>query len=302
MIHTDGLGAGLENFAATIAHLRAPQGCPWDSEQTHASIARNMIEEAYEAVDAIELNDSAALCEELGDVLLQVVFHSQIAAEAGEFGLADVIEGVNKKMIRRHPHVFGDEAAFEAAAFSEERIAQIQAAKTAGQVLDLWNQIKLQEKEDKEALRAHAGTATPSLFEGVPKALPALMQAQDISRKAVAAGFEWESVADIWQQVDSEIDEFKAEATGSAEAHEEFGDILFSLVNVARREGIDAESALRAACEKFRRRWSMMEQYARDDNCRIESVDLAQQEAWWQAAKQQERAASHKEEHHEHYH
>ncbi|MCL2756671.1 MAG: nucleoside triphosphate pyrophosphohydrolase, partial [Coriobacteriia bacterium] len=139
-------GEHFERFVATIARLRAPGGCPWDAEQTHASIARNMIEEAHEAVEAIKVGDLAALREELGDVLLQVVFQAQMAADADEFTITEVIDGITDKIIRRHPHVFGNEAAYEAAHFSPERIEQIKAARTAGQVLDLWDQIKLMEK------------------------------------------------------------------------------------------------------------------------------------------------------------
>ena len=187
-----------------------------------------------------------------------------------------------------------DEAAFEAARFSPERIEQIQAAQTAGAVLDLWDQIKLQEKEEKAARRetlteaASEHQASTSLLDGVPRSLPALMQAQDISRKVVAAGFEWEQDEDVWRQVSLEMEEFKQEATGTAGAEEEFGDILFTLVNVARREGIDAESALRGACHKFRRRWAIMEQYALEDGNPIETYSVEQQEAWWQAAKARE--------------
>ena len=281
-------GTRFEEFVATIARLRAPGGCPWDAEQTHQSIARNMIEEAYEVVDAIEAENSEGLREELGDVLLQVVFQAQMATEAGEFTLDEVIGDINDKMIRRHPHVFGDDEAFKAARFSPERIAQIKAAQTANEVLDLWDQIKLQEKEQKASRRATQNEAPPGLLDDVPLSLPALMQAQDISRKAVSAGFEWENVDEIWQQVALEIEEFKAEASGSLEAAEEFGDILFSLINVARRVGIDAEGALRSACHKFRRRWAIMEQYARDEGNPIESYSVEQQEAWWQAAKVQE--------------
>ena len=281
-------GERFEHFATTIARLRAPGGCPWDAEQTHASIARNMIEEAHEAVDAIMSGDIAALREELGDVLLQVVFQTCIAAGEGEFTLDEVIDGISDKMVRRHPHVFGDEAAFEAAHFSPKRIEQIRAAQTAGQVLDLWDQIKLQEKEEKASSRITQGMSTPGLLDGVPRSLPALMQAQDISRKAVAAGFEWESTYEVLQQLNREIEEFCAEVSGSPEAVDEFGDILFTLVNVARKEGIDAETALLTACDKFRRRWAIMEQYAREEGNAIESYSVEQQEAWWQAAKARE--------------
>jgi len=287
---TTALSAGecLERFIATIARLRAPGGCPWDAEQTHASIARNMIEEAHEAVDAIHTGDVVALREELGDVLLQVVFQAQMATEAEEFTLAEVIDGINDKIIRRHPHVFGDEAAFAAAHFSPERIEQISKAQTAGQVLDLWDQMKLMEKEEKAARSIARGLPAPGLLDSVPHSLSALMQAQDISRKAVAAGFEWEDTQAVLKQLEQEIEEFRAEATGSFQAIEEFGDILFTLVNVARKEGIDAETALNVACDKFRRRWAIMEQYARDEGNSIESYPVEQQEAWWQAAKSQE--------------
>lgn len=253
-------------FVDTIAVLRAPGGCPWDREQTHESIARNMIEEAYESVDAIEHGDVAHLREELGDVLLQVVLQSQIAADAGEFTVADVVRDVNAKMIRRHPHVFGEE----------------QAA-SAGDVLDIWDSVKLAEKSSSEGEGKPAG-----LLDGVPVSFPALMQAYKISRKAVAVGFEWETVEDVWAKVEEEIAEFKqACAEGSAEEMElEFGDVLFSLVNVARKVGVDAETALRSSCNKFRERWSFMEGAAWAAGKRIEDLNTEELEALWQQAKQ----------------
>lgn len=302
-----GTSENFAEFARTIERLRLPGGCPWDREQTHASIARNMIEEAHEAVDAIERDDMIDLREELGDVLLQVVLQSQIASEEGAFTLDEVIEGVNEKMIRRHPHVFGDDEAFAAAHLTEEQIARIRATQTPGEVLDLWDQIKLIEKQRKAERRlagvdrivgtpgahgAHGLSGAPGvhaegLLDGVPQSLPALMQAQDISRKAVAAGFEWETVEDVWRQVALETEEFRQEQRGSIEASEEFGDVLFSLVNVARKEGIDAESALLQACRKFRRRWAIMEHYANEQGKRIEEFDIEGLEALWQAAKVQ---------------
>jgi tetrapyrrole methylase family protein/MazG family protein len=283
----DTLGARLEALAATIARLRSPGGCPWDREQTPASIARNMVEEAYEAVDAIERGDRADLREELGDVLLQVVLQSQMASEEGAFSLADVIADVNEKMIRRHPHVFGDEAAFAAAHLTREQIERIRATQTPGQVLDLWDQIKLVEKQQK-AERKGGAQAPEGLLDGVPQALPALMQAQDISRKAVSAGFEWPDVASVWEQVASEIEEYRAETPGSAPAAEEFGDVLFSLVNVARKEGIDAESALRSTCRKFRARWAIMEHNAQKAGRRISEYTVAELEGLWRLAKREE--------------
>jgi tetrapyrrole methylase family protein/MazG family protein len=258
-----------ETFAAfvdTIAALRAPNGCPWDREQTHESIARNMIEEAYEAVDAIEQHDATHLREELGDVLLQVVLQSQIAADAGEFTVADVCRDVNTKMIRRHPHVFG-----EAAAGSAE------------DVLSIWDNVKLAEKS-----AADAQTEEPEgLLDSVPASFPALLQAYKISRKAVAAGFEWDTVEDVWAKVEEEIAEFKqACRSDDAQAKElEFGDVLFSLVNVARKEDIDAETALRATCRKFRERWAFMEGAAWGQGKRVEELDMDEMQQLWDQAK-----------------
>ena len=280
-------GEAFEAFVRTIAQLRAPDGCPWDREQTHSSIARNMVEEAYEAVDAIDREDLTDLKEELGDVLLQVVLQSQMACEEGAFSVEDVICGINEKMIRRHPHVFGDEAAFAAAHLTDREIERIKAAKTPGQVLDLWDQIKLVEKHRK-AERRGASEKAEGLLDGVPQSLPALMQAQDISRKAVSAGFEWPDVASVWEQVFSEIEEYRAEESGSVAAAEEFGDILFSLVNVARKEGIDAESALRSTCRKFRERWAIMEESAREDKKHISAYSTDELERLWQDAKREE--------------
>lgn len=258
-----------ETFAAfvdTIAALRAPNGCPWDREQTHESIAHNMIEEAYEAVDAIEQHDAAHLREELGDVLLQVVLQSQIAADAGEFTVADVCRDVNAKMIRRHPHVFG-----EAAAGSAE------------DVLSIWDNVKLAEKSAADA----QAEEPEGLLDSVPVSFPALLQAYKISRKAVAAGFEWDTVEDVWAKVEEEIAEFKqACRSDDAQAKElEFGDVLFSLVNVARKEGIDAETALRATCRKFRERWAFMEGAAWGQGKRIEELDMDEMQQLWDQAK-----------------
>lgn len=258
-----------ETFAAfvdTVAALRAPNGCPWDREQTHESIARNMIEEAYEAVDAIEQHDAAHLREELGDVLLQVVLQSQIAADAGEFTVADVCRDVNAKMIRRHPHVFG-----EAAAGSAE------------DVLSIWDNVKLAEKSAADA----QAEEPEGLLDSVPVSFPALLQAYKISRKAVAAGFEWDTVEDVWAKVEEEIAEFKqACRSDDAQAKElEFGDVLFSLVNVARKEGIDAETALRATCRKFRERWAFMEGAAWGQGKRIEELDMDEMQQLWDQAK-----------------
>lgn len=270
----------FDAFVATIASLRAPGGCPWDQKQTHRSIAHNMIEEAYEAVDAIERGSKAKLCDELGDVLLQVVLQSQIAADAGEFTVDDVCVNANAKIIRRHPHVFGDERACN-----------------ASDVQDLWDKVKLSESDSSED--------SSGLLDSVPTGFPALMQAQKISRKAVSAGFEWDTLDDIWNQVREETEELKEAyglapktAKGKVESdgtlagdraveavQMEFGDVLFSLVNVARRMGIDSEDALRAACRKFRARWACMEKAAADQGRSIDSFETADLERLWSDAK-----------------
>ncbi len=260
----------FDAFVATIAALRAPDGCPWDRKQTHESIAHNMIEEAYEAVDTIEASDAAHLREELGDVLLQVVLQSQIAADAGEFTIDDVCADVNAKMIRRHPHVFGEAKAAD-----------------AGEVLDIWDAVKMKEKAAADAQAADSAEPLEGLLDGVPSSLPALMQAQKISRKAVSAGFEWETVDDVWDKVREEIGEFQT-ARGTDDAEMEFGDILFALVNVARKEHIDAENALRATCRKFRTRWATMERAAWAQGRKLEDMTVEEQNDLWEAAKRTE--------------
>ncbi|MEC4176943.1 nucleoside triphosphate pyrophosphohydrolase [Adlercreutzia sp. R7] len=275
----------FDEFIATIEALRAPDGCPWDKVQTHQSIASNMVEEAYEAVDAIEADDVPHMVEELGDVLLQVVLQSQIAADAGEFTINDVCRAVNEKIVRRHPHVFGD----------------VQAG-DANEVLDVWDQIKMAEKEAADAAADGAGAVPEGLLDGVPRSFPALMQAQKISRKAASAGFDWPDVEAVWAKVDEEVAELReayaaapkssngkvdAEASPAAKAavELELGDVLFSLVNVARKMGVNAEEALRGTCGKFRERWAFMEGAAAGQGRRIEDMTADEREALWQMAK-----------------
>lgn len=258
----------MQSLVETIWRLRQPDGCPWDRKQTHESIGKNMIEEAYEALDCIEAGDEAHLREELGDVLMQVVLHAQIAADAGAFTMADVARDINDKLIRRHPHVFGG-----------------RSADSADEVLAIWDSVKLAEKGAKDADAAEAGERPEGLLEGVPRSLPALMEAQKVSRKAASAGFEWETVADVWDKVAEERAEFEAEAPGTAERELEFGDLLFALVNVARKEGIDAESALRASTAKFRERWAAMENAAHEGGVSLESLATEQLNSLWDKVK-----------------
>lgn len=262
----------LDALVETIWRLRQPDGCPWDRKQTHASIAKNMVEEAYEAVDCIEANDAEHLCEELGDVLMQVLLHAQIASDAGEFTIDDVARGLNEKLIRRHPHVFGEH----------------DAASDADEVLGIWDAVKLAEKAGRDAQAARANERPAGLLDGVPRALPALMEAQKVSRKAAAVGFEWDTVDDVWDQVASEREEFEREAPGSDERELEFGDMLFALVNVARKEGIDAESALRASTAKFRRRWEAVENLAQEGGSSVEDLSTEELNRLWNQVKTSE--------------
>lgn len=261
----------MQQLVEIIWRLRQPDGCPWDRKQTHASIAKNMIEEAYEAVDCIEADDAAHLREELGDVLMQVVLHAQIAADAGAFTMADIARDINEKLIRRHPHVFGSTAS---------------QASSADDVLAIWDSVKLAEKGAKDEGAAESGERPEGLLDGVPRALPALMQAQKMSRKAAAVGFEWETTAAVWDKVAEERAEFEAEPAGSEARELEFGDMLFALVNVARREGVDAESALRASTAKFRARWSAMEDAAYRQGRRIEDFSTEELNELWNRVKQ----------------
>ena len=281
----------FDAFVETIATLRGLDGCPWNRAQTHESLEEYLIEEAYEAADAIESGDPDHIREELGDVLLQVVLQSQVAADAGNFTIDDVCETIDKKMIRRHPHVFGDAN-----------------AQNANEVADLWEQVKLSEKGKK------AGAEEASyLLDDVPSHFPALLQAQKISRRAVAVGFEWDTIDDVWDKVAEERAELEAayaEAPKTPDgkvlpkdsgAYEtapaqvdpriaavemEFGDMLFAIVNVARKMGIDAESALRASNNKFRHRFAAVEDQARAMGRTVEDLSLDEMEECWQRAKQ----------------
>ncbi|NIJ16586.1 ATP diphosphatase [Sphingobium vermicomposti] len=240
-----------------MARLRDPEtGCRWDIDQNFASIAPYTIEEAYEVADAIERNDMAALRDELGDLLLQVVFHSRIAEQAGHFRLQDVIEGITEKMIRRHPHIFGEGTDREN---GHRRWEDIKAAERAG-------------KDDDS-----------SAVAGVAKALPALLRAEKIQKRAARTGFDWPDMDGVVAKVEEELQEVR-DATTPDEHQEEIGDLLFSVVNLARHLKIDAEVALRAATAKFESRFRTMESMAGDD---FSGLTLDSKEALWKQAKRQ---------------
>lgn len=259
------VGASFVRFCELIAQLRAPGGCPWDAKQTHISIAGNMLEEAYEAVDAIETRDNAGLKEELGDVLLQVVLQAQIACEGQEFDIFDVIEGIHDKIVRRHPHVFGDER-----------------VETADETLNLWAKIKREEKAHKGA-----DEAQKSLYADQAFGMPALKLANDISKKAITVGFDWEDAHAVLGQLDEEINELLETKPKSEAATEELGDILFTVVNLGRKFGVDAETALRHTCRKFVQRWQVMEVLAAKEGRLLDSYTVAEQEEFWRMAKEE---------------
>jgi len=267
----------MDRLVRTIWRLRQADGCPWDREQTHRSITKNMVEEAYEAVDAIEANDVAHLCEELGDVLEQVLLHAQIAADAGEFTIEDVAHGLNEKLVRRHPHVFGDLAA----ASDGQAPAGYEQAHDGDRVLDIWDDVKRLERE----ARGQLSDVEPGLLDSVPQSLPALMQAQKISKRAAKAGFEWADLAGVWDKVAEERAEFEAEEPGTAASQEEFGDLLFAVINAARLYGTDPEKALGRSCSKFRRRFDYVEHKVRESGKGFGEMTAAQLDGFWNEAK-----------------
>ncbi|MBN1476109.1 nucleoside triphosphate pyrophosphohydrolase [Candidatus Sumerlaeota bacterium] len=246
--------------------LLGPGGCPWDREQTPETLKPHLIEEIYEACDSIDRGDHEGLREELGDVLMHVVFLSLLAEQSGHFALPEVIDGICDKLIRRHPHVFGD----------EERIEEADA------VVDRWEAIKAQEREEK--------SEKASRLDGVPHALPALLRAHRIQEKAAKAGFDWDDVADVRAKIHEEIDEFEREAAaGDPERMEdEFGDLLFAIVNLGRWRRINSESALQRTNLKFTRRFRQIEAWARREGRSLESMTLAEMDAIWEETKSEE--------------
>jgi MazG family protein len=262
------IGAAFARFVELIARLRAPGGCPWDREQTHESVKPMTIEEAYEVAHAIDEKDDAELAAELGDLLLQVVFHANIAEERGAFRLREVIERVAEKMIRRHPHVFaGDDAA------------------TSGDVLRNWEAIKAEE-------RAAKGKADASMLDSVHQALPAVMEAFQLTTKVSRVGFDWPDAGEALGKLDEEALELRQAlggGSGSGAVAEELGDLLFAAVNVARLSGVDPESALKAANRKFRRRFRHVEERLRAEGRKPADSTLAEMDRLWDEAKAGER-------------
>jgi len=252
-----------------ISHrLRLPDGCPWDREQTHETLRNHLLEEAYEVYDALADGATSALAEELGDLLLQVVLHAQLAAEAGVFDLTDVNAAIAAKIVRRHPHVFGD--------------AEV---RTSGDVNRQWERIKA----DERRADGEDGTSTPKgALDGVSRSLPALAASQEMQERAANIGYEWPSVEGVLDKVHEALAELRGAAT-PAEQAEEYGDLLFVLVNVARWQGIEAEAALRSANDKFRRRFASVERQARDRDVALKDLSFDELDALWDAAKAEEK-------------
>lgn len=270
------LGRLFEDLVALQDRLRAPGGCPWDQEQTPQSLRTFLIEEAYEALDALEEGDSKKFAAELGDLMLQIVFHSLLAQEQGRFDISQVIRSVHDKMVRRHPHVFGKAR-----------------AKTSAQVLKHWEEIKAAERAEGSSETAQADV---SLLRDAPRSLPALPEALQMTRRAATVGFDWENVEGILEKLAEEVKELRSaldakrdrgarNPAASARVEEEIGDILFAAANVARFLGADPEIALKRANRKFRRRFEWMERQAKKEGRRLADVPRARMEELWNESK-----------------
>lgn len=271
----------IEAIADPVARLRVlmkrlldPGGCPWDREQTHQTLKQYLLEEAHEAVEAIDNGDDAELVEELGDVALQVVFHCELAEREGRFALEDAYAAICRKLLDRHPHVFGEARADDSEA-----------------VLRNWERLKKEEKRRKAEGKGRPGAAVSAL-DGVPPAMPALQRALRLQQKASKVGFDWERVEDVAMKVREEVDEFleSARQGDQAKMHEELGDLFFSLVNLSRFLKVQPEDALRDSCRKFSERFRKVEAAADAAGRDLSSMTLAEMDALWDAAKREERA------------
>ena len=246
----------FENLEQIIARLRAPDGCPWDREQTHASLKPFLIEEAYEVLQALDDEDSEKLCEEMGDLLLQILLHARIAGEEGDFDMSDVIRGIATKLVRRHPHVFGQSTAGNAEEVALE-----------------WENLQQGERKQVESLLAH-----------VPRGMPALSYSHSIQRRAAGVGFDWNEFGGIVEKIAEEVGELERAGTLQEKIHE-FGDILFALVNAARWQGVDLEEALRLANDRFSGRFGFMEDRCREKGAQMGDLSFEQLNALWDEAK-----------------
>jgi len=273
-------GRWFEKLVAVQARLRAPRGCPWDREQTHQSLKTYLIEEAYEVLEALDKGNDTKFAEEMGDLLLQIVFHSQIAQEEGRFTVADVIRAIHNKMIRRHPHVFGKERARDSA-----------------EVLRNWEQIKAEERRANEGSpeEENAEAKEPSLLDGVSNGLPATLEGLQLTRKAARIGFDWDDAAGVIAKMREEASELEAALNSGNQQkkkEEEIGDLLFAAVNLARFLQVDPEIALKRANAKFSRRFRAMEARARESGRAFKDLPRDEMETLWDAAKNAERKSA----------
>jgi tetrapyrrole methylase family protein / MazG family protein len=256
-------GEKFQELVAIMARLRAPDGCPWDREQTFDTIKPFTLEETYEVLDAIDQRDWPGVAEELGDFILQAVFYAQMASEQGLFSIDDSLDAINQKLVRRHPHIFGEKS-----------------AENAGEVLQIWGEVKAAEKKAK-------GKPEETLLGGVPRSLPALMEAQQIASKAAGVGFDWENPDQVIEKLHEELAEFDnaRRNQGQAELEDELGDMLFVLVNLARFVKVDPEQALRRTNAKFRARFGYIERKLAERGRKLQDSNIQEMEALWQEAK-----------------
>jgi tetrapyrrole methylase family protein/MazG family protein len=250
----------FENFQEIIAHLRAPDGCPWDREQTHLSLRPFLLEETYEVLAALDEEDQSALQEELGDLMLQIVLHTQIASEYGDFSMVDVLQGIHEKLIRRHPHVFGD--------------LEVDDEQT---VLQNWEKLKLEERDEGEEI-------TNGVLKGISSDLPALVQAETFQQRVKRVGFDWPDIQGVYDKINEELSEIK-QSKSPDELENEIGDLLFAVVNLARWYQVDAESALRQANRKFRQRFEQLEYECRKEGKGISSLSIDELDQLWEQVK-----------------
>jgi len=246
----------FDTLVNIIARLRAPDGCPWDRQQTHASLRESLLAECYEVLETLDEEDSGKLCNELGDLLMQVVLHTQIATEAGEFELGDVLRNINAKLIHRHPHVFGS-----------------QKVTSADEVAHNWEVLKEEERE-----------ADTSMLAGVPEQMPALAYSQEIQRRVARVGFDWKDIDGVIDKLAEEVSEFK-QADSQKQKEQEFGDLLFTLANIARHLGVDLEVVLRETNKRFYRRFAHMEEACRKRGVNFGELSFDEQNALWEEAK-----------------
>jgi len=261
------VGTSLESFAEIVAHLRAPDGCPWDKEQTHDTLRTHLLEESYEALSAMDSGDAESMREEFGDLLLQIILNAQIAHESDEFLLTDIIKSIYDKIVRRHPHVFGD----------------VKMDDVNG-VLQNWEKLKEDERKKLALSNADWKKEDKGLLDGVPMALPALIQAQEYQDRAARVGFDWPEIEGVLEKIREEIEEVK-KSENPEELSAELGDLFFALVNLARWKKVDAESALRGTNMKFKKRFAHVEQGAKKQGRNLSDMTLEEMDAFWDSAK-----------------